>query len=62
MSATSRSRRTVPHSAPAYYLGRPASVWISVTSGHAGRQRPAVVATWPCSDRQHVLRRTMQRK
>jgi hypothetical protein len=36
MSATSRSRRSVPHSAPAYYLGRPASVWISVTSGHAG--------------------------
>jgi hypothetical protein len=36
MSATSRPRRTVPASAPAYYLGRPASVWISVTSGHAG--------------------------
>jgi hypothetical protein len=36
MPVTSRPRRTVPNSAPAYYLGRPASVWIKVTTGHAG--------------------------
>jgi hypothetical protein len=29
MPATTRSTRSRPHSAPAYYLGRPASVWIT---------------------------------
>jgi hypothetical protein len=28
MPATARHRRTRPTTAPAYYLGRPASVWI----------------------------------
>jgi len=32
MSVTSRPRRTRPNNAPAYYLGRPASLWISTTS------------------------------
>lgn len=36
MSVTSRPRRIRPNSAPAYYLGRPASLWISVTTGPAG--------------------------
>jgi hypothetical protein len=31
MPAASRPRRTTPTRAPAYYLGRPASVWISAT-------------------------------
>jgi len=33
MPATSRPRRSRPASAPAYYLGRPASVWIAATTG-----------------------------
>ena len=36
MPVTSRPRRTVPARAPAYYLGRPASVWISAATSHAG--------------------------
>jgi hypothetical protein len=36
MSVTSRPRRTRPNNAPAYYLGRPAGLWISVTIGHPG--------------------------
>jgi hypothetical protein len=36
MPVTSRPRRIRPNSAPAYYLGRPASVWISATTGHTG--------------------------
>jgi hypothetical protein len=34
--ASARPRRTRPNSAPAYYLGRPASFWITVTTRHAG--------------------------
>jgi hypothetical protein len=33
MSVTSQPRRIRPNSAPAYYLGRPASLWISATTG-----------------------------
>ena len=33
--ASARPRRTRPNSAPAYYLGRPASFWIAVTTRHA---------------------------
>jgi hypothetical protein len=29
MTATTRSPQSRPHSAPAYYLARPASVWIT---------------------------------
>jgi hypothetical protein len=36
MSVNSRPRRIRPNSAPAYYLGRPASLWISATAVHAG--------------------------
>lgn len=32
--ASARPRRTRPKSAPAYYLGRPASFWIAVTTRH----------------------------
>jgi len=34
MPVNSRPRRIRPNSSPAYYLGRPASLWISVTTGH----------------------------
>jgi hypothetical protein len=30
MPATTRSPQSRPHGAPAYYLARPASVWITV--------------------------------
>ena len=33
MSATAEPRRTRPNGAPAYYLGRPASVWLTITTG-----------------------------
>jgi hypothetical protein len=33
---TRASGRPRPNSAPAYYLGRPASFWIAVTTRHAG--------------------------
>jgi hypothetical protein len=36
MSANVDSRRTRPNSAPAYYLGRPASVWLTVTTRRLG--------------------------
>jgi hypothetical protein len=36
MTVASRPRRTIPASAPAYYLGRSASVWISAITGHPG--------------------------
>jgi hypothetical protein len=32
MSVNAQPRRTRPSSAPAYYLGRPASVWITATA------------------------------
>jgi len=32
MSANTRPRRTRPNGAPAYYLGRPASVWLTITT------------------------------
>ena len=34
--ASARPRRVRPNSAPAYYLGRPASFWIAATARHAG--------------------------
>jgi hypothetical protein len=36
MSVNSRTRPIRPNNAPAYYLGRPASLWISVTTGYSG--------------------------
>jgi hypothetical protein len=33
MSANAEPRRTRPNGAPAYYLGRPASVWLTITTG-----------------------------
>jgi hypothetical protein len=36
MPVDSRPRRIHPNSAPAYYLGRPASLWISAITGQAG--------------------------
>ena len=37
MPATTRSPRSRPHSAPAYYLARPASVWITTLHRQPGR-------------------------
>jgi len=34
--ASARPRRARPNGAPAYYLGRPASFWIAVTTRRAG--------------------------
>ncbi len=34
MPVTSQPHRTRPNSAPAYYLGRPASAWIAAATGH----------------------------
>jgi hypothetical protein len=36
MSFNAQDRRTRPTSAPAYYLARPASFWITVTTRRAG--------------------------
>lgn len=36
MPANVRPHRTRPNSAPAYYLARPASFWITVTTRRAG--------------------------
>ena len=33
-----------PNGAPAYYLGRPASLWISITAPRSGRRRPKHLA------------------
>jgi hypothetical protein len=39
MPSTTRSPQSRPHGAPAYYLARPASVWITVLH----RQPPAAL-------------------
>ena len=41
-----RSRRKRPNSAPAYYLGRPASFWITVTTRCRGAPDTRRQATW----------------
>ena len=43
MPSTTRSPRSRPHSAPAYYLARPASVWITALHRQppAAPERPA---------------------
>jgi hypothetical protein len=43
MPATTRTPRSRPHSTPAYYLARPASVWITALRRRppAGPGRPA---------------------
>jgi hypothetical protein len=38
MRVNPQPRRTRPNTAPAYYLGRPASVWITVTAGRKTAQ------------------------
>ena len=40
MSANTQPRRIRPNSAPAYYLGRPASVWLTITSRRRGAPDP----------------------
>jgi hypothetical protein len=38
MSINAQPNRIRPNSAPAYYLGRPASLWITVTTGRRTAQ------------------------
>jgi hypothetical protein len=41
MSANAEPRRTRPNGAPAYYLGRPASVWLTITTGRTDAPDPS---------------------
>ena len=47
MPPTTRAPRSGPHGAPAYYLARPAAVWLTAqhTRPPAGPQRPAGCGT-----------------
>ena len=47
MSVPTRSPQSRPHGAPAYYLARPATVWITAlhTRPPVGPQRPASSGT-----------------
>jgi len=36
MPVNAQPRRTRPNTAPAYYLGRPASLWMTATTRHTG--------------------------
>jgi hypothetical protein len=47
MPVTTRAPQSRPHGAPAYYLARPASVWIAALHRKlpAGRWRPAASGT-----------------
>ena len=47
MPVTTRSPRSRPHSAPAYYLARPASVWITVLHGQPRQHLTCRVAADP---------------
>jgi len=40
MSADARPRHTRPNGAPAYYLGRPASIWIATATRPPGGPGP----------------------
>jgi hypothetical protein len=40
MAANTRPRPIRPNGAPAYYLGRPASVWIAITTRRPGAPDP----------------------
>jgi len=40
MAANADPRRTRPNGAPAYYLGRPASVWMTITTRRARTPDP----------------------
>ena len=53
MPATTRSPRSRPHGAPAYYLARPASVWITArhTRPPADPEHPAGNGTTLPSER-----------
>lgn len=46
MPASTRPRRTRRNSAPAYYLGRPASFWITLTTRRTGAPPARRRATW----------------
>ncbi len=53
MPSTPTPRRTRPNSAPAYYLGRSASFWITTTR-HTGAPGADCWATWTSIARQTV--------
>jgi hypothetical protein len=40
MPANVQARRSRPHGAPAYYLGRPASWWITATTSGRHKRAP----------------------
>ena len=46
MSINAQPSRIRPNSAPAYYLGRPASLWISATTRRREAPGVALQATW----------------
>jgi hypothetical protein len=46
MSVSTRPRRTCPNGAPAYYLGRPASFWITLTTRRPGAPHARRQAAW----------------
>jgi hypothetical protein len=46
MPVSSHPRRTRPNSAPAYYLGRPASFWVTLTTRRRGAPDARRQTTW----------------
>jgi hypothetical protein len=46
MPVNTQPRRTRPNSAPAYYLGRPASFWISLATRRSGAPDARSRITW----------------
>jgi hypothetical protein len=52
MPVNAQPRRTRPNSTPAYYLGRPASLWITATTRRRGAPGVRCQATWASIARQ----------
>jgi len=46
MPSTTQPRPNRPNTAPAYYLGRPASFWITLTTRRRGAPDARRQATW----------------
>jgi len=46
MPVNAPPRRTRPNGAPAYYLGRPASLWITAATHRSGTPGVTRQATW----------------
>jgi len=52
MPVSTHPRRNRPNSAPAYYLGRPASFWITLTSRRSEAPPAGRQTTWTPITRQ----------